>query len=110
MCRRVRAWKGAAAFEKERLVSTNALHPRRVVLCAALCLLVSLGGLSAHEALWCATRGGAEALGDPSRGRLRMGDPADLVILDTDHLSDMMSRPDANPVWRVVSAGLEPLE
>ena len=79
-------------------------------LTLAMCLLVTLGGLTVHEALWCATRGGAEALGDPSRGRLRMGDPADLVILDTDDLSDMIGRPDANPVWRVVSAGLEPLE
>lgn len=79
-------------------------------LTLALCLLVSLGGLEPQEALWCATRGGAKALGDPSRGRLRMGDPADLVILDTDALSDVVDRPDANPVWRVVAAGLEPLE
>jgi hypothetical protein len=79
-------------------------------LTLAMCLLVSLGGLEPREALWCATRGGAEALGDDSRGRLRMGDPADLVILDTDDLTEMIGRPDANPVWRVTSAGLEPLE
>lgn len=59
-----------------------------------LALLVDVGGLSVSEAMWAATRGGSLALGDPERGRIRPGDVADLVVLDTDNLGDLVRRPD----------------
>ena len=71
----------------------------------AISLLVTVGGLDPWEAIWSATRGGARALGDDERGRLRMGDAADFVILDMDDPMDLVRRPDSNPAWRVVAAG-----
>jgi imidazolonepropionase len=73
----------------------------------AISLLVTVGGLDVWEAIWSATRGGARALGDDERGRLRMGDAADFVILDMDDPIDLVRRPDSNPAWRVVAAGRE---
>lgn len=79
-------------------------------LTLAVSLLVTLGGLDIGEAIWAATRGGAKALGDDERGRMRMGDPADFVVLDTDDPMDLVRRPDSNPTWRVVAGGREALE
>jgi imidazolonepropionase len=44
-------------------------------------LAVTMGGLSAEEALWGITRGGALALGQEDAGQLVAGARADLVIL-----------------------------
>lgn len=79
-------------------------------LTLAISLLATLGGLTVGEAIWAATRGGARAVGDDERGRLRMGDPADFVILDTDDARDLVRRPDSNPAWKVVAGGREALE
>jgi imidazolonepropionase len=68
-------------------------------------LAVDSGGISPWHAVWAATRGGALAVGDPERGRLRPGDPADLVILDASDPGDMVKKLDANPAWRVVCNG-----
>lgn len=89
------------------LASRN--HPgRRMMRSPAfmLTLLVEVGGLSISEAMWAATRGGALALGDPERGRLRPGDIADLVVLDTDSLGDLVRRPDSGWTAAVVSGGV----
>lgn len=64
-----------------------------------------LGALDAGEVLWSITRGGAMATGDRNGGRLRMGDPADVVVLDTDSLSDITRRPDSRLPWKVMVAG-----
>ena len=69
-------------------------------------LLVEVGGLSISEAIWAATRGGALALGDPERGRLRPGDIADLLVLDTDSLGDLVRRPDTGWASVVISGGV----
>lgn len=74
-----------------------------------IALLVSLGGLTVLQALWAATRGGALAMADDERGRLRVTDPADFVVLDTGDLSTLVDRPDTNPVWKVVAGGREAL-
>ena len=81
---------------------------RRVLRSPALMitLLVEVGGLSIAEAMWAATRGGALALGDPERGRLRPGDIADLVVLDTDTLGDLVRRPDSGWSSAVVAGGV----
>lgn len=76
-------------------------------LTLALSLLVTVAGLDVDEAIWSATRGGARALADDERGRLRMGDAADFVVLDTDHAADLVRRPDTNPAWKVIAAGRE---
>lgn len=71
-----------------------------------LTLLVEVGGLTIDEAMWTATRGGALALGDPERGRLRPGDVADLVVLAADDAADLVARPDANWASMVVVGGI----
>ena len=71
----------------------------------AITLAVGLCGLTIGEALWAATRGGALALGDSERGRLRVTDPADFVVLDTHDPVTLVRNPDTNPVWRVVVNG-----
>ena len=76
-------------------------------LTLAIALLVTVAGLSVEEAIWSATRGGARALGDAERGRLRMGDPADFVVLDMDDPIELVRRPDTNPAWKVVASGRE---
>lgn len=70
-----------------------------------LALLVDVGGLSVSEAMWAATRGGSLALGDPERGRIRPGDVADLVVLDTDNLGDLVRRPDGSWARAVMVGG-----
>jgi len=59
-------------------------------LALAMSLACLRCGLSPAEALLAVTRRGGEALDDPSLGRLRVGGPADLVVLgapDVDHLA-----------------------
>lgn len=95
-------WDGGAV-----LAVASANDPARRLLRSPflmLALLVDVGGLSVSEAMWAATRGGSLALGDPERGRIRPGDVADLVVLDTDDLGDLVRRPDGS--WaRVVMVG-----
>lgn len=80
---------------------------RRLVRSPALLLtlMVEVGAVSVAEALWAITRGGAMALGEPDRGRLRPGDVADLVVLDTDTLGDLTRGPDANWASSVIVGG-----
>lgn len=96
-------WDGGAVVA---VASRN--DPRRRVVRSPYLLaslLVDVGGLTVSEAMWALTRGGALALGDPERGRLRPGDVADLVILDTDNLGDLVRRPDAAWATTVVVGG-----
>lgn len=90
-------------------VATRSNPDDRMVngLTLAISLLVTVGGLDVGEAIWSATRGGARALGDDERGRLRMGDIADFVVLDTDDEMELVRRPDTNPAWRVIASGRE---
>ena len=52
-------------------------------------------GLEPHEALAAVTWRGGELLGDPDAGVLRVGGPADLVLVHGDPLSD------PSALWRV---------
>jgi imidazolonepropionase len=62
-------------------------------------------GMPVHEALWAATRGGAEALRRPDVGRLDHGVRADLAILDVDHEADLVANLGGARCWQTVVAG-----
>lgn len=62
-------------------------------------------GLTADEALWAATRGGAIALGLDDRGHLIPGAIGDLVILDAPSHLHIAYRPAADIVAAVVKRG-----
>ena len=72
--------------------------------------VISLGvvemGLTADQAIWAATRGGALSLGLEDRGVILEGAPADLVVLDAPSPTHIPYRPATNLVSRVFSAGL----
>jgi imidazolonepropionase len=63
-------------------------------------------GLTPEEALWAATRGGAQALREPAKGWIGPGAVADLVVLDAPSYVHVPYRPGANLVWRVVKDGV----
>ena len=62
-------------------------------------------GLTADEATWAATRGGAISLGLVDRGRLVTDAVADLAILDAPTHLHLAYRPDADIVAAVVKRG-----
>jgi len=68
------------------------------VACSAL-------GLSAEEAVWAATRGGAAALRRDDVGRLVPGAAGDLVVLQGDHYVDLAYHPGMDRVKAVVAGG-----
>jgi len=63
-------------------------------------------GLSPAEAVWAATRGGANALEEPAKGWIGPGAAADLVILDAPSYVHIPYRPGANLVWKVIKDGV----
>ena len=79
------------------------------VLAESLTLAVSLAvlemGLTADQAVWSATRGGAIALGLPDRGWIGYGATADLVVLDAPNPTYLSYRPAADLVWKVIKNG-----
>jgi imidazolonepropionase len=62
-------------------------------------------GLTLDQALWSATRGGALALEEPNKGRLRPGDFGDVVVLESDSYRHLAYRPDRNLVKTVIKQG-----
>lgn len=62
-------------------------------------------GMSAEQAVWSATRGGALSLQLPDRGWIKAGAAADLVVLDADSYLHLPYRPDSDLVHRVVKSG-----
>lgn len=56
---------------------------------AAMALAVRLNGLTAQEALTAATVNAAAALGRPEAGRLEVGLPADMLVLETSDWRDL---------------------
>jgi imidazolonepropionase len=71
--------------------------------------IVSLGvvamGLTADQAIWAATRGGALSLGLEDRGVIATGAPADLMVLAAPGPGHIPYRPATNLVSRVFSSG-----
>lgn len=72
-------------------------------------LVISLAvvemGLSANQALWAATRGGALSLGLPDRGLLARGQMADLAIIDAPTPTHIPYRPATNLAWATIQGG-----
>ncbi len=66
---------------------------------------VECAGMPFEVALWAATRGGALALNDPERGRLRLGAHADLVVLEGSEPESILDRPDGGQASMVVLDG-----
>jgi imidazolonepropionase len=62
-------------------------------------------GMPVHDALWAATRGGAEALRRPDVGRLDAGVRADVAILDVDHEADLVANLGGAGSWRTIVGG-----
>lgn len=88
------------------LASASRASGRRVEgMAHLLAIAVDIAGMPFEVALWGATRGGALAIGDPERGRLRLGAPADLVIVDGANPAAILDRPDGDIAWRVVLDG-----
>jgi imidazolonepropionase len=68
-------------------------------------LAVVDGGLTPHEALWAATRGGALSLGRTEIGIVTPGALGDLVLVDAPTVAHLAYRPDSALVARVVKRG-----
>jgi imidazolonepropionase len=61
--------------------------------------------LTADEAVWSATRGGAKSLRRDDLGIIRAGAAADLAILDVPSHRHIPYRPGSDLVWKVIKAG-----
>lgn len=58
-----------------------------------------------ETALWCATLGGARAVGDRGRGQVRRGSVGDLAILDVGDFDELARHPDLPMVWELIREG-----
>ncbi len=74
-------------------------------LALAMSLACLQNGLTPAEVLLGVTRRGGEALGDASLGRLRVGGPADLVVLGAPDLDHLVAHVATSHVQAVVRAG-----
>jgi len=63
------------------------------------------GEVPIETALWCATFGGAQALGDTTRGWLGRGAIGDMVIMDVGHFYELAYHPDLPMVWELIREG-----
>ncbi len=73
----------------------------------AFCIALAVRemGMTAAEALWAATLGGAKALKRPDIGHLAPGARADAVILDAPSYTHLVYRPGVPLVWETVVGG-----
>ncbi len=75
----------------------------------SMALVISLAvvqmGLTAEQAIWSATRGGALSLGLDDRGLIEVGSVGDLVVLDAPTPNHIPYRPATNLVWKTVKSG-----
>jgi imidazolonepropionase len=74
-------------------------------LSLSLALACLQNGLTPEEALLGVTRWGGGALGDETLGRLRVGNPADLLVLGTAEVAHLVSHLGVSHVRAVVCGG-----
>jgi imidazolonepropionase len=74
-------------------------------LALAMSLACLQNGLTPEQALLGVTRFGGTALGDAALGRLRVGRPADLVVLGAPDVAHLISHVGVSHVQRVLKAG-----
>jgi imidazolonepropionase len=74
-------------------------------LSLSLALACLQNGLTPEEALLGVTRWGGRALGDETLGRLRLGSPADLLVLGTSEVAHLVAHAGVSHVRAVVCAG-----
>jgi imidazolonepropionase len=81
-------------------IATNCNPGSSFTTSMPFCIAVAVREMnfSIEEALWAATKGGALALGDSSRGSLQAYGPADFVILDAPSYVHLAYRPGVNLV------------
>ncbi len=63
------------------------------------------GDVPMETALWCATLGGARALGDKARGWIGRGAVGDIVILEAGGFGELANHPDLPMVWELIREG-----
>jgi imidazolonepropionase len=92
-------------------IATNANPGSSYTTSMAFCVATAVlqMGLSVDEAVWAATRGGAQALqadtGDGAVGVIRPGARADLHVLDAPSTTHLAYRPGVPLTWAVWRAG-----
>lgn len=93
-------WSGLPVTMRNNKIETSAgrLAGANALLDQGLRTLIQQCGLSLHEALTCATRTPAAAMGWNKKGRLAPGMDADIVLLDGE-LSPVMTLVAGAPVW-----------
>ena len=102
--RRGAPWSTAVSAWPSPPTATPAAPPPRTSR-SALSLACLQNGLTPTEALLGVTRRGGEALGDTSLGRLRVGGPADLVVLGAPDVDHLVAHVGTSHVQAVVRAG-----
>ena len=63
------------------------------------------GDVPMETALWCATFGGARAVGDKARGWIGRGAVGDIVILEAGGFGELANHPDLPLVWELIRDG-----
>jgi imidazolonepropionase-like amidohydrolase len=98
--------KIAASLEKAGVVVNTGAHGQREGLGLHWEIwMLAQGGLTAHEALRCATANGARSLGlDRDIGTLQPGKLADIIVIDGNPLQDI--RQSEKVVWTMVNGRL----
>ena len=63
------------------------------------------GDVPIETALWCATLGGAQALGEKARGWIGRGAAGDIAILEAGGFGELANHPDLPMVWELIREG-----
>lgn len=98
-----RAWDAGATVALATDCNPGTAYIETMPFIISLAVLSS--GLSADEALWAATRGGALALQMDDRGRIAPGAIGDLVVINAPTHDHIAYRPDGDLVVGVVKDG-----
>jgi imidazolonepropionase len=98
-----RLWDGGVPVAIATDCNPGTSYVENMQLVVATATLTS--GLTPEEALWAATRGGAQALRLDDRGRIVPGAIADVVMLEAETYLEIPYRPGTDLVRMVIKAG-----